>query len=87
METYQIIIRGRVQGVGFRYFTLNKANKYGIKGTVENLYESGDVKIVCQGRNLEQFIKEISKGPPLSHIVNLKIKKFDGNEFHSFRIT
>lgn len=38
-EKYQLhaYVKGRVQGVGFRYHTLKSAQKYGLKGWVRNL--------------------------------------------------
>jgi acylphosphatase len=42
------IIKGRVQGVGFRYTTTHFANKLGLKGTVSNLSD-GTVEIYAQG--------------------------------------
>lgn len=51
-----IIAKGRVQGVGFRWFVREKANKLGLKGYVMNL-PNGDVEILAQGE-LER-IKEL----------------------------
>ena len=40
-EKYQLhaYVKGRVQGVGFRYHTLKSAQDYGLKGWVRNLYD------------------------------------------------
>jgi len=60
MKTYEILIKGYVQGVGFRYFVQRLAKKIGVKGYVKNLF-SGDVLIIAQGENfqLEDFIKRV----------------------------
>lgn len=42
------IFHGRVQGVGFRFTTYQKANQLGLTGWVKNLY-SGDVEACFQG--------------------------------------
>ena len=43
-----IIFYGRVQGVGFRYYAVNKANQLGLTGWVRNLPD-GTVKMEVQG--------------------------------------
>lgn len=51
-----IIFYGRVQGVGFRYYSVNKANSLGLTGWVRNLY-NGTVEMEVQGR--EALIDEL----------------------------
>ena len=65
----RVLIAGRVQGVGFRYFTRDAAKACGIRGYARNLAD-GRVEVVAQGQPaaLEQFVKELSKGPPLSAV-------------------
>ena len=36
IKTYKILLSGRVQGVGFRYFAESVADKYSVKGYVKN---------------------------------------------------
>lgn len=43
-----ILFYGRVQGVGFRYYAVNKANQLGLTGWVRNLYD-GSVEMEVQG--------------------------------------
>ncbi|GAB1350054.1 hypothetical protein MASR1M107_22690 [Ignavibacteriales bacterium] len=43
-----MIVKGFVQGVGYRYFILREANEAGTCGYVKNLW-SGDVEIVVEG--------------------------------------
>ena len=47
---------GRVQGVGFRYYSVNKARQLGLTGWVRNLYD-GSVEMEVQGP--ERFIDEL----------------------------
>ena len=65
----RVLIAGRVQGVGFRYFTRDAARACDIRGYARNLAD-GRVEVVAQGHpaSLEQFVKELSKGPPLSAV-------------------
>ena len=47
MKTTELIVLGRVQGVGFRNYVSQIAKDLNIKGTVRNLSD-GDVKIIAQ---------------------------------------
>ena len=53
MISKQFFIYGRVQGVGFRYFTWKKTSQIGIVGYVKNMSD-GSVQVVAKG-NLEQL--------------------------------
>ena len=48
MIQLRIIVSGKVQGVGYRYFSQMKAVQYGVKGWVKNLADSS-VEIIAQG--------------------------------------
>ena len=52
-----IVFYGRVQGVGFRYYAVNKANQLGLTGWVKNLPD-GTVEMEVQGEEplIEQLI-------------------------------
>lgn len=62
--TKQFFIYGRVQGVGFRYFTWKEAKKLGIKGSVRNRAD-GSVEAIAQGseEQLEAFEQWLKLGP------------------------
>jgi acylphosphatase len=64
MVKAKIIVKGLVQMVGFRYYTVRNANSLGIKGYVRNL-SSGDVEIFASGKKEDflKFIQVIKKGP------------------------
>lgn len=51
-----IFFYGRVQGVGFRYYSVNKARQLGLTGWVRNLYD-GSVEMEVQGP--ERFIDDL----------------------------
>ena len=61
----RFLVRGRVQGVGFRYFTLEAARGEGIHGWVRNT-GPGDVEIEAEGEReaLYRFEARIRLGPP-----------------------
>ena len=48
MITKQFFVFGRVQGVGFRFFTLQQAGTLGLKGSVRNRID-GSVEVIAQG--------------------------------------
>ena len=62
-------VSGLVQGVGFRFYTINRASAYGVTGWVKNLYD-GSVEIEAEGTRdrLVPFLKEIRIGPRSTHI-------------------
>lgn len=76
MVRYSIIVDGRVQGVGFRYFTQMMAMKYNLTGWHKNLY-NGKVQIEVQGlkENLMNFISAIKKGNNFSRIDNMDLNE------------
>ena len=52
-----IIFYGRVQGVGFRYYAVQKANQLGLTGWVKNLYDgSVDMEVEGQEELIDQLI-------------------------------
>ncbi|MFP3223111.1 MAG: acylphosphatase [Nitrososphaeria archaeon] len=82
----EIIVEGLVQGVGYRAFAKRAAEKLGLKGYAENLPD-GTVKIIVEGEKdqIEDFIEECKRGPPLSEVENIEVKweQYKG-EFDSF---
>ena len=60
MKRATIIVKGKVQKVGYRDFVQDSAREIGITGYVENL-EDGNVKIVGEGEEakIEEFIRDI----------------------------
>lgn len=88
MKSLKIIVKGMVQGVGFRYFCYEKANELGIKGYAKNLY-NGDVEILAEGEEamLNEFIKAVNIGPKFSEVNSLKIDEIkNDSRYNSFRI-
>ncbi len=67
-----VTIRGRVQGVGFRFFTLRTARELGLSGWVRNL-PNGDVEALFEGERstIEQALAACRQGPPASRVEEL----------------
>ena len=74
MQRY-ILISGKVQGVGFRYFTRQNAMKLGVHGYAKNL-PNGKVEVVAEGdkATLDEFVKILWKGPPASRVEDVKVE-------------
>jgi acylphosphatase len=86
--TYNLLLSGRVQGVGFRYFAESRAARYNIKGYVRNTYNN-KVEIVCQGDpgDLDKFILEVKNGPSFSRIEQVDMEKIiDAPVYDAFAI-
>ncbi|EEV24535.1 acylphosphatase [Actinobacillus minor 202] len=88
MQTKQFFVFGRVQGVGFRFFTLQEAKQIGITGYVKNR-EDGSVAVVAQGSEaqIQQLRLWLSKGPRTSQVERVIEQNYQTNErFEQFVI-
>ena len=80
-------LKGRVQKVGFRYFTLRMANELGIKGWVRNL-SNGDVEVHAEGPEGEmgQFLLQIESGPSFAIVEQVDAQKVMPGKYQGFSI-
>lgn len=89
MGQVHLLISGFVQGIGYRAFVRNQAQKLGIVGWVRNLSDNR-VEVVAQSpdkKTLEKFIKICERGPFLSEIKDISIEWQEANEiFSDFKI-
>ena len=72
-----VLIFGRVQGVGFRYWLYEKAIKKNIRGWVKNKI-TGEVESLLIGKDedVNELIKQCKKGPYSSNVTKIKIKDY-----------
>jgi acylphosphatase len=82
VKRLSIVVHGRVQGVGFRYFTQEIADLLKISGWTRNTSE-GNVEIEAQGEDtqLKLFIDRIKEGP-----ANAKVKECRTSEIEIIKI-
>ncbi len=75
MPKLRLIIRGRVQGVGFRFFASRVANSLGLKGFVRNL-GNGSVEIVAEGPKemLEKLLSRARDGPSTAEVESAEVE-------------
>ena len=86
-ELLRIDVRGVVQGVGFRPFVYQLAQKHDLTGWVCNT--SGDVKIEVEGdrQGLGRFLEELTGlAPPLAHIEDVSVADQPPKGYASFEI-
>ncbi len=83
------VVKGRVQGVGYRFFAQRMAHLIGITGWVKNL-PSGNVEILAVGADdkIRDFLISIERGPTMSEVteVESEIEDCDYNDFQDFNI-
>jgi len=71
----EITVQGVVQGVGYRFFVLNQAGLYDIRGYVRNMPD-GTVEVVAEGEKgiIKDFIGRLRIGPVSAHVTGMKVK-------------
>ncbi len=86
-EARKLNITGIVQGVGFRPFVYQLAERYGLKGEVANTASGVTVHIEGRGKSIEGFCAGLKTAPPpLSHIVEIAIQPATPGGFNDFTI-
>jgi len=84
------VVKGRVQGVGFRYSTVIKANSIGITGYVRNRPD-GSVETLAEGTSeqINMFLSYLEQGPSLSRVdeVIKSIYTADRRDYSQFQVT
>lgn len=81
-------IRGRVQGVAFRYYTRRTAEKLGVVGWVRNRRD-GSVEAVAEGDEtaMEKFVEWCGQGPSSARVSDIDVDWLDpANDFSKFSI-
>ncbi|SIN69747.1 acylphosphatase [Halodesulfovibrio marinisediminis] len=81
MARQRYIVTGKVQKIGFRYWTHHIATSYGLLGWVRNLPD-GSVEVVAEGdiATLRQFEEELWRGPVSGEITNVNPCETDLDE-------
>jgi acylphosphatase len=81
-------VKGRVQGVGFRYFVLQSVEGLDLTGWVRNLYD-GRVEVVAEGahESLNRLLVALRKGPISADVQDVDYEIEEGKgEFEGFRV-
>lgn len=84
---YKIHVRGRVQGVGFRWSSVREAKKNGITGFVKNMSD-GSVYIEAEGygKQLEAFVEWCKTGPGFGYVESVTTDHYPPVNYKDFRV-
>jgi acylphosphatase len=89
LKRVHLWISGLVQGVSFRYYTRQQANRLGLTGWVRNLSD-GRVEVVAEGEDalLQDLVAWCHHGPPSAEVTELEVhwEPYQGN-FSQFGIS
>jgi len=71
----RVVVRGRVQGVGYRDFVYMRARFLGLRGYVCNLPDMRSVEVVAEGGrgSLEQLLDYLREGPRGARVDSLDV--------------
>jgi acylphosphatase len=84
----QILVSGRVQGVGYRAFAAGAAPRHGLVGGVRNL-DDGRVELDVEGARaaIEALVHELKTGPPAARVTKIETEwKESTGRFSHFSI-
>lgn len=86
-KSLRIVVKGRVQGVWFRKYTMEQALLLHINGWVMNLPD-GSVAVHAEGLSeaLEQFLAWCQKGSPNAEVTEVKLEATDFVGYSDFSI-
>jgi len=87
--TFSVNFFGRVQGIGFRFLALRKANSLGLTGWVKNSFDFNCVETILQGEkeNINEFIFYFKENPSHVRVDNVVMDEIKNSEkFIDFQV-
>lgn len=84
----QIVVRGIVQGVNFRWFTQRRASDLGLTGFVRNASD-GSVQVTVEGARgaIEQLLEMLRMGPSAAVVESVQVEwHAPSGEFDRFEV-
>ncbi len=88
-QRFHAIVEGRVQGVSFRFYTVQFARNLEVTGWVRNLPD-GSVEVVAEGprEHLDGLLEYLHEGPPDAHVRRVTVEwNTPTGEFSAFSIS
>lgn len=87
LRAFKILVFGKVQGVGFRYWTVVLANQLCIKGWVRNKAD-GSVEIYAEAstERMGEFMYALKYEHPKANVENLTSEEVDVKGYNQFSI-
>jgi acylphosphatase len=85
-KTVRLMIRGRVQGVSYRWWTVGAATQRGLDGWVRNRRD-GSVEALVSGpaQSVDDLIEACRQGPPSARVTDIEILPEDGRAESGFQ--
>jgi len=82
-----VLVSGRVQGVGFRWYARKWAEELGLAGWVRNLPD-GRVEVWLEGKekSVEAMLVWLERGPPAAHVKNVEVIERTGEGLTAFDV-
>ena len=87
--TFEANFVGRVQGVGFRFLCLRKANSLGVRGWVRNSHKHDLVEAIFQGekKNIDELVYYLKNNPYLIRVDSVTLSEVKTKEkFSAFEV-
>ena len=87
MPRLHATVHGEVQGVGFRYFVLRRADEVALAGWVRNRPD-GTVELVAEGGRpaLERFLQLLGRGPGMASVEHIETDWGEAEGLQGFEI-
>lgn len=86
-EALKIIVKGRVQGVGFRPFVYSLSQKYHFNGTVQNNLDCVVIHAEGDRMQLDQMVRDLKMSPPkLAKISGIIVRRVQWSDYKKFAI-
>jgi len=87
IRSYKIIVKGRVQGVNYRFNAQAIAHKLNLTGFVRNLHD-GSVLAHAEGEeeNIHRFIEWCNMGPRLADVTEVQPEEQEVKKYQTFEI-
>ena len=85
--SFHAVVRGQVQGVGFRYFARQRAEAHGVSGFVRNLPD-GSVELHAEGAPgaLDAFESDLRRGPSFGRVDEAVVTSIKARGYQAFEI-
>ena len=85
MIARHLVIRGRVQGVGFRFHMRTEALRLGVAGWVRNRSD-GSVEAIVQGEDgaVDRLIGWARRGPASANVTDMAVETTSAGEYATF---
>jgi len=83
------LVKGRVQGVNFRWYTRQRAQELGLTGWVRNMQSGRRVEIIAEGppNDLGDLVLFLHQGPPAAQVDQVEVNwEHASDEFTNFTV-